>query len=347
MSSMCFRRTAATTLGLLLLLPALSACGDDASAVEVGDLVVAREDSQFTDGTPSSLVLPIGRLEIFLGEPSEKLAATETRQLEAVAAPAGSTFVPITWQYDAATFGDHAAYVGRATTPKVELVSDEAGYQLPPPEATGEGGESFYVLVSGSAKELELSVTYDGVEQSVDLATGERKADDGAPIDELPPVSTKTRNCERGADFHGTKGFPDYSCRATRPIRLPYAAGAWAEPGRTFLALTVTTSVKRFDITGILPGSGAVYLPASVRSTFELDDAKPVAVLEDTSDTCPDLTKGGCTGRYAVVFDVPDDKSRFAMSLDQTFALVLGSRWGGFEQADEMDLDVSIDLALK
>lgn len=347
MSSMCFRRTAATVLGSLLLLPALAACGDDATGVGVGDLVAARDDSQFSDGTPSSLVLPIGRLEVFLGEPTESVAARDTLQLEAATAPEGSTFVPITWQYDAATFGDYASYVGSDETPKVTLLADQAAYQLPAPETTGEGGESFYVLVSGSAKELELAVTYDGVEQRVDLITAERETGDAARLYDLDPVSTKTRACEDGADFHGTKGFADYRCRYTRPIRLPYADGTWAEPGRTFLALTVTTSVRRFDIMGAIPGSGAIYVPAAVRSTFALDGTKPVAAVQDTTDTCPDLTSGGCTGRYALVFDVPEDQRSSSLSLDQTFDLLLGSRWGGFDEAEQLDLDVSVDLALR
>lgn len=344
---MCSRRTAAAALGWLILLPALAACGEDASGVETGDVIAAREDSQFSDGTPSSLVMPIGRLEIFLGKPTARLDARDTRQLEPATAPPGSTFVPITWQYDAGTFGDYAAYLGGEQTPKVELRADRAGYRLPAPDPTGQGGESFYVLVSGSGRDLDLAVSYDGVEQSVDLLTGKRDAGDAAGLYDLTPVSTRTRACERGADFNGTAGYPDYRCRYTRPVRLPYADGAWAEPGRTFLALTVTTSIRRFDIVGDVPGSGALYVPASVTSTFALGEIEPVAAVKDTTDTCPDLANGGCTGRYDLVFDVPAKKKRFTLTMDQIFALVLGSRWGGFDEDEEMDLDVSVTIDLK
>lgn len=347
MFPMCSRRIAAAALGWLFLLPVFAACGEDTSSVDVGDLVAAREDSQFSDGAPSSLVLPIGRLEVFLGEPTARLDARHTRQLEPATAPPGSTFVPITWQYDAGTFGDHAAYLGEAPTPKVELRADRAGYRLPAPDSTGQGGESFYVLVSGSGRDLDLAVTYDGVEQSVDLLTGERDPGDAAGLYDLTPATTKTRACEKGADFNGTAGYPDYRCRYSRPVRLPYADGAWAEPGRTFLALTVTTSIRRFDIAGDVPGSGALYLPASVTSTFALGEIEPIAAVQDTTDTCPDLANGGCTGRYDLVFDVPAREKRFRLTMEQTFALVLGSRWGGYDGDETMDLDVSVTIDLK
>lgn len=345
---MCSRRTAAAALGWLILLPALAACGEDASGVDLGDVVVAREDSQFSDGTPSSLVLPIGRLEIFLGEPTARLDGRDTRQLEPATAPPGSTFVPITWQYDAGTFGDYAAYLGDDEIPEVELVADRAEYRLPAPDAAGKGGESFYVLVSGPGKDLQLSISYDGVEQSVDLLTGERQVSSEAErLYDLPPAGTKTRACESRADFNGTTGYPDYRCRYTRPARLPYAHGTWAKPGRTFLAFTVTTSVERFDITGALPGSGAIYVPGSVTSTFALGKkTNLVAAIQDTTDTCPDPAGGGCTGRYAVVFDIAED-ARTVMQMEQTFGLVLGSRWGGYDGNETMDLDVSVTIDLK
>ncbi|HWJ65527.1 MAG TPA: hypothetical protein VNT31_02525 [Nocardioides sp.] len=340
------RRSAAAALGLLALLPVLAACGEDASGYGDGDLVPARDDAQFSNGTESVLALPIGRLEVFLGEPTDRLEAEDTRALEATAAPDGSTFVPITWQYDAGTFGDYADYVASDETPQVELLADDARYRLPAPQETGKGAESFYVLVAGTASDLRLEVTYDEVAQSVDLRTGEREPGAAAGLYDLGPRSSRARDCSAGADFNDTIGLPDYSCRVTAPVRLPYADGRWAGEGRTFLAVTVTTAVRRFDVLGPLPGSGAIYAPASVSSTFELDGREPVSSVQDVVDTCPAPGGIGCTGRYHLVFEV-EDGARNRLAVEQTFNLLLGSRWGDVEREDRLDLDVSLDVRLK
>ena len=103
------RRLAALAAASVLV---LAACGGDDDALTPGDVVPAREDAQFAEGKASFVALPIGRLEVHLGEPVTRLDGDDTRELQAVKAPEGSTFVPITWQYDAATFMDHADYLG-------------------------------------------------------------------------------------------------------------------------------------------------------------------------------------------------------------------------------------------
>ncbi|NHA01476.1 hypothetical protein G5V59_21220 [Nocardioides sp. W3-2-3] len=70
---MLLRRSAAACFGLLVLLPALAACGGDDGGIKVGDLVDARADDQFIEGgTASTVALPIGRLEISAGKPTTK-----------------------------------------------------------------------------------------------------------------------------------------------------------------------------------------------------------------------------------------------------------------------------------
>lgn len=343
---MRLRRPTAAALGLLAVLPVLAACGEDVSRYGDGDIVPARQDDQFSDGTASVVALPMGRLEIFLGEPTQDLAADATRSLEAREAPEGSTFVPITWQYDAGTFADYADYVDVSETPRIDLVADQASYRLPPPDETGEGAESFYVLVAGQAEDLQLEVGLSGVVQTVALRTGEREEGAAAAIYDLKPRSTKTRDCTSDAKVRHEEGLADYECKVTSPVELPYADGRWAQEGRTFVGVTLETHLQRFDLRSPLPSAGAIYLPGSVTSTFKLNGERPVATKEEVTDTCPDYTGGGCTARYHVVFDVPADAKR-KFTADQTFGLVLGGRWGNFPAEDSLDLDVDLAFALK
>lgn len=343
---MRLRRLAAATAGLLALAPVLVACGDDAAEIEVGDVIPARDDAQFVEGTASSLALPIGRLEVFMGKPTRKLGVDDTRQREATDAPDDATFVPNTWRYDDGTFGTLKSYLGDEQTPTVELVSDKASYRLPAPASIGEGSDSFYVPVTGAGEHPRLRVEYDGVTQTVDLATGERKAGRAAPLYDLPERTGKARPCHVGADFHGAGGISDYQCKVTRPIRLPYAAGRWAPKGHEYLAVTVTTAIRRLDIFGFNHTSGGTYVPDAVRSTFRYGKAKSIMAAQDVTDLCPNLTKGGCTGRYHVVFDVTGHQAR-RLTIDQTFQMKLGSQWGDFDRKDRMKLKVTTGLQLR
>jgi hypothetical protein len=346
MGAMHLRRRVAAAVGLATLLPLLAGCGEDAGELEVGDVVSARDEGQFADGRASFVMLPIGRLEVSLGEPVTELGERDTRDLTPQQAPAGATFVPITWQYDAGTFGLYDEYLGDPASPVIDLVSDSASYRLPPPAEVGESSESFYVLVSGSADDAELSVDYDGVVQTLDLFTGERDEGAAAALYDLEPLGRPIRSCKEAAEFGQTQGFPDYRCKIGHSTRLPYANGEWAEPGRTWLGVSLSTAVRRFDVYGPAPGSGALYVSDSVESTFRIGDAEPVGVIPDPGASCPDTVNGGCTGSYHLVFDVPE-KSRTRLLVEQTFRLVLGSQWGGVARKPKLNLDVSVEVPLR
>ncbi|MFC5727368.1 MULTISPECIES: hypothetical protein [Nocardioides] len=344
---MGLRRRAAAAIGLVSLLPLLAGCGDDAAALEVGDVVPAREDDQFAAGAASFLEIPLGRLEVSLGEPSASLSDRDTSEFAAMRAPEGSTFVPITWQYDAGTFGAFAEYVGDdAPSPVIDLVSDGARYRLPPPAESGEGSESFYVLVTGAAEEVALSVEYDGVVQTLDLVTGEREEGAAAGLYRARKAKRGTRSCKEAATFDATQGFPTYRCEISRTIRLPYADGAWAEPGRAWLVMTLTTGMRRFDVYGPLPGSGALYGAESVRANFRIGERKPVAVLRDPDALCPDIARGGCTATYHLVFD-GRAAAGAPLVIEQRFALALGTQWGSVDRKATMKFGVHVEAPLR
>lgn len=339
---MLLRRSAAACFGLLVLLPALAACGGDDGGIKVGDLVDARADDQFVEGgTASTVALPIGRLEISAGKPTTKLAADDTRQLQAVEAPAGSTFIPITWQYDAGTFGDFTDYLDTQANPVIDLVADKASYRLPAPEASGEGAESFYALVSGDGEDASLSVDFDGVKQTVVLATGKRTEDKAAPLYKLKPRKNRTSSCTTDSRFKLSithSRLPDYSCNITPTATIPYAGGKWAEDGKTWLVVTLSTTLRRYDLLSDDLKSGAIYVATSIDSTFTLGKAKPAKVIEDKALTsCPDPAQGGCVKVYHLIFGVPE-KSRGTLRMDQTYELALSSVWGGGSGRDSLTL---------
>jgi len=346
---MLLRRWSAPALGLLLLAPALSACGDG-GGVEVGDVVPARQDAQFAGkGVESVVALPIGRLEVTTGEPVTEISAKDTRQLERIQAPEGSAFVPITWQYDAATFGALSAYIDTDTSPVIDLVADGASYRLPAPEQDGEGSESFYVLVSGSGAQPRLDVDFDGVTQTVDLAAGEVDAGRAEALYDITRPRTKRFPCEPDVAFSRTTlRPPEFSCTTTRPMRLPYAGSAWADEGRSWLVVTVRTTLGRWsELAGDLK-SGAVYYADQVESTYRLGKTEATQVIQDRANTtCPDpANNGGCTSEFHVVFDVGDRPSR-ALSIEQDYHLLLATVFGGGEADEALDVTVTATARLR
>jgi hypothetical protein len=352
MAPMRLCRPAAAVLGLLAVMPALAACGGD-DGVAVGDIIGAREDDQFIeDGRTSSIALPIGRLEVSMGEPTTELGADDTRQLEAVTAPENSAFVPITWQYDAGTFGDYSDYLDTETRPTIDLVADGASYRLPSPESTGEGAESFYVLVTGDeddANEAELSVDFDGITQTVGLASGERDEGRAAPLYDLKPRKESTASCTNDAEFDLPKlaRLGDFTCNITRSARIPYAGGAWAPEGRSWEVVTISTVARRYDVIAEDLRSGAIYVAAGVESTFRLGKQKPTEVIEDREfSACPDPERGGCTSVYHLIFEADDDSSK-RLRVDQTYELLLSSLWGGGEGRRTVKVDGTITVKLR
>lgn len=342
---MVLRRCAAAAFGLLVLAPGLSACGDDAG-VEVGDVVAARNDDQFSGGAASSVILPRGKLEVSFGKPTATLSADDTRQLEEIEAPEGSTFVPLTWQYDAATFNDYADFLTTESTPAITLVADGASYRLPAPRETGEGSASFYVLVSGSAKDPSLAVDFEGVKQTVNLTTGERDTGAAEPLYDLKPPKDKARSCTKDATFAEKVVVADFACSVRRVVRLPYAGGAWAEPDHQWLGVTIRTSLGRYAVSSDAR-SGAVYYPTEVKPTFTLGEVKSAAVIEDTtSRSCPDLTQGGCTTVYNVVFDLADGAST-QLSAAFSYDFTQTSIYGGADAPEEITAAIKVSTKVR
>lgn len=349
MGPMLLRRSSTGLLGLLLLAPVLAACGGD-SGIEVGDVVAAADDAQFSgQGVESVVALPVGRLEVTAGKPVTEISAADTRQVAKVVAPEGSAFVPITWQYDAATFGALSGYLTTDASPVIDLVADGASYRIPAPELTGEGSSSFYVLVSGTGADPKLDVDFDGVTQKVDLASGEVEEGRAAPLYDITKPRAKRFPCSPEVEFgRTTPRAPEFTCTVTRPIDLPYAGDAWAAEGHSWRVVTVRTTLGRWTEVADDLKSGAVYYADNVESSYRLGDVEAAHVIRNSTNTaCPDLTNSGaCTTEFKVVFDVEGKPSR-ALAIEQDFDLRLATVFGGSEAADTLDLKVNATARLK
>jgi len=346
---MRLRRSSATLLGLLLLGSTLSACSEETGGIEVGDVVPARQDAQFEgEGVESVVALPIGQLEVTAGAPVTEVSAKDTRQLEKLQAPEGSVFVPITWQYDAATFGALAAYISTEATPAIDLVADGASYRLPAPEQTGEGAESFYVLVQGDGDEPRLEVDFDGVTQQVDLTSGEVEAGRAEALYDLPKPRTKRLPCAGDTSYsRAAVRAARFACSTTRPFRLPYAGTGWAEDGGTWLVVTVRTTLGLWNEVAQDLKSGAVYYADGITGTFRLGDTEAAAVIKDPRNTaCPDRTdQGSCTGEFHVVFAAKRKHPR-TLTIEHDYSLRLASAWGGKQAEEVLDLSVTAHARL-
>lgn len=334
-------------LVLLALGPLVAACGEEES-VSAGDVIAARRDDQFIDGSVGRLTLPTGRLEVALGEVTTSLEASDTRDQEAIEAPEGTTFIPLTWQYDNGTFGDYADYLGAVDDPVVTLASDGVDYRLPPPDATGVGSDSFYVLVNGDGEAPVLTVDYDGVAQTLDLATGDRDTGAAAALYDVKARTERTQSCAADVTYgrdHVTT--PTFGCTTTRAELLPYAGGAWAADGHAWLVVSIRTSFRRWDEYAADLRSGAVYAASGLESTFRVGDSPATQVIEDRDDSkCPDPVSG-CTMNYHLIFDVVRGQVPKRLVVEQDYEFTLAQLVGGGDGKQVISVPVTIDTALR
>lgn len=318
---------------LLVLAPLLAACGGEDNPPKAGDIIQARLDDQFKKGRQAEVALPTGRLLIHSGQPVDKASGDDTRTREEVDAPSGAVMVPITWQYDPWTSGKLDTIFDTKDTPIVDLVSGKDHYRLTPPRPEAEGAESFYVVVDGSGSDRSLEISFDGVAQTVDLRDGSVDKGDAKGLYDITDAKLDKQACDKGKWFNSALVAAEFTCELHGPVLTPYAAGKWAPSGMTWLAVTVTTTMRAYGETDGL-GGGARYLAGGVRTRPTIDDAKPERVLstDEPDDQCPAVSRQTCGWSKHVIFAVPaDDPEQGPLDLDVTYKLVLATSWNGYE----------------
>lgn len=318
---------------LLVLSSLLAACADESDVTKPGDIIKARADDQFTDGTEASVTIPTGRLLIYAADPVDTASADETRTRQAVDAPAGAVLVPITWQYD--TWGSDRldGIVASNDTPIVDLVSDGERYRLRPPEREFRGGESFYVVVDGNAEDRTLEIDFDGVTQTVDLTDGTTDEGDAAALYDIDDSRLKKESCDDPLWFDGRKVGADFTCDLIGPVLTPYAGGEWAPDGSLWLAFTLRTEMLVYNVTNLL-GAGARYTATSVKVKAEIDGEEPTFEMStnDDDDLCPVPATTSCGWTRHLVFEVPEyDGEQGPLDLKVAYRLAIVNSWGDWD----------------
>lgn len=340
------RRTALLCAALLGLAPLLTACGgEEAPEVRVSDVIPAREDDQFEGRRASTVMVPSGRLRVWLGQPVDSADSDETRQLEGLEAPDGAVLVPITWRFERA-FPDAHAFLGETPAPGIDLVTEAGSYRLPAPETGSDVSESFYVVVDGDGEDLRLEVEFDGVTQTVDLRTRERRTGRASALYGLDHERLRSEDCGSADWLEEGQGGAAYACEVSGPLLLPYANGKWAETGHRWLAVGVRTTLRHWAVAD-LEGGGAFYYGTRTRLDGELGGKAPAAAFDGSQSACPVEGSSTCIADRLLVFDVTDDVPE-RLEIEQHFQLALLNRWGGFAPKQRMsgDIDGTITLDL-
>lgn len=338
------RSRTAAALVLLLSLGSLAACGDDAEAPgqELGELIQARTTVDVKGKPRADVVLPTGVLQVRAGDPVRSVDAGDTRDLEAVTAPAGSVLVPLSWSYRSKPLSDLAVLFGEDQSVSVEIVSGGSRYTIAPPaaDAGGRNNDAFYVTVEGDAKKLSLAVDYAGVSQTVDLTTGKVKPGRARGLYALRDYRTKESTCPstKWIDL-GEQWTQTFGCVTNRPLISPFVDGRWAPPGRTFLVIGLTSNLTAIAKYGKTIDDIATYAVRSSVDRVELEGQRPLKVLIEGED-------GGVrSGFYVFEIDDPEAGGKGSalprsLTFDRTYRLTLANVRGKVSAKERRDLVV-------
>ncbi len=308
------RLVLAVTTGLLLA-AGLTACGDQGSATDAGEVVVGHASDDVT-GDSAFVLLPTGRVDLTVGEPLEEL--TDEQVGDARRAPDGGSFLPAAWEHD--PFGEGGVPIGViGAEPQEARVTLVAGgtradlgspYRVVGKEGTADTGVStVYVAVEAGRDDLgdvSFEVTYDGLTQTVTPATGERDAGVAAPLYDEPTMGVEAPCTSEG--FATPEVQPDISCVVNAPQRTPYLPGhGWSDDGRTWLLVSIYVTVDSVEVAGV---------------SHDVDDVTPRLTLGGTDPLAADgrygavqVLDGSLTG--TVAFDAVSDGVRdLTISLD-------------------------------
>jgi hypothetical protein len=250
-----------TWLAVAALLSAgLSACGGP-DAADPGDVVPGRASAEVV-GDFGFVLIPTGRLDLVLGEPTtDDVGPDLAEDDETHAPPEGGSWVPVHVEHD--PFGEGAVpvgLIGGAPQPaELALVVDGTTVDLGSPyRVAGEKGtvdsglDTVWVAVDEAPDEIgsmKLAVTYDGLTQTLDPATGERDAGAAAVLYDDPVAGGEAACAADGFDREGV--HLDLTCLAGPPQRTPYLPGpGWAAEGRSWLVAGTVVSVDDVDVDG-------------------------------------------------------------------------------------------------
>lgn len=328
----------ALVLAGLLAGAGLAACGNQGTGAAGGDVVEGHLSDKVT-GDSTYVLLPTGRIDLTVGKPVDEVTADQAGDGEKHAAPDGGAFVPVTWEHD--PFGEGAVPVNvMGADPQetdVVLRSDDttadlgSPYQLAGDQGTTDTGVgTMYVAVDGDGKSPTFEVTYDGLTQTVDPATGDRDAGAAAPLYAEPTMGIEAPCTSEG--FTSGPIRPDVSCLVNAPQRTPYLPGqGWAEDGHTWLLVNVDITLSGVDV------GQTAYDVQSVQPQLTVNGAEPLPADERYGSAEPLPT----AVRDTWAFDgATEGANTLAIALD----LVLEKNSGPGPSTRRVTVQQSVDL---
>jgi hypothetical protein len=295
----------ALTLGVTLIL-GLSGCGGGAQA-HAGSVVRTQRAPQ---GTTATLTAPSGTARVSVGKPVRTIAKDQASDRRQHRAPDGGAFVPVSWAWTFAS-GFPLTDLGAADQPAtISLIAGGRSYRLDTIHGSFGTALPEYVAVP-TTEDLKVGLTYDGLTQTVDLASGQR---DAGAAEALYHPQPQTIGCGQGWQTSIAIKAP-MDCRL-QVATLPWA-GSWASPGHEYVV--VDADIRPYPLEIHRGSHYARYDVRSVTDTSTVDGVGARRPLQQDANAAYAMTG-------TLVFDVPT--GAHALDLELDYALRKGGQTG-------------------
>lgn len=263
-----------------LILGLLVGCGAD----EETKVVPGRPSDQ-VEGQAIAVRLPVGELNVTVGAPiTDSITGEQAADSDEHQVPSDGSFIPISWDFDALEKIPGRAYYGQEPLPaEVALRMGDQVIDLPEPYVVRGIGigtapvRVFYVPSQQADPKVSLEVSYDGLTQLADAATGE-VAPSVASLLYADPVTAPDVECDSLTSTRYPRLRIDPACSATVE-RVPYLPEiGWAPEGESYPVVSYGLDLRS-------PSVGRLEWEAeSVVGTATLDGAGSILVVSTSAD---------------------------------------------------------------
>ncbi len=301
----------------VLLIAALAGGGiwlsqQEEPETEPGTLVEQAADGLLV-GRSTDVRVPWGRLQVTITDP-----------LDSVDTDAGTVRGPLVGVQVELRATDDTVPVDRIPDASLEdpvfaVTADGEDWELPALTgwvdgvAISPGARRQYVAVPRGAEDVEVTVTYDGVTQTIDAATADVSTGAAAPLYDAsfarPGAPCGDQLWSTGAAAVEGVGS---ACFVRSSVTHPYVAGlGWAPEGSQWLVVTVIPgSPQAFETE---QGTYEAQAP-DVETSYGLGFTEPVEVYA-ANDVLPDGVEPDAFDPQVVVFEVPVDRETGQMDI--------------------------------
>lgn len=336
------RRHVTKRWGVVVLVAALLVLGLSWHAIDRPHKGVAAGFVQNTGVTiptahHATLLLPWGQLSLATSTPRTRLphAVAEGDVGGDIRPPSGGRFVGVRWNpggdKDQVSVVPLSLSPARGANTLVSLVTGGHSYPLAPelrhsycpPTSVCLGPYSdnaAWLAVDGAATDVSISVTFDGVTQTVDMSNG--KVDRGR-AQGLSASSTRRPACGTPTWQRGFRG--DKARCAAAVTRSPWVSGlGWASAGHEWVVAAVFVE-RPYKVVGSADGRASTYYVSGSTATLSFAVAGGHRVAQQPTGTddgdLPSSGAAGDTSSNTVAFSVPLSGAHHPLSVHATWNL--------------------------